>query len=60
MDAMTRIALVHLHVTIPAGEERTADQIADALVAALKFDSYRHAPLRGLDIICPLAEEIYE
>lgn len=52
-----REVLVHLNVTVPEGDSRTADEIADAILAAIEVGSDNEA-VRGLGIVCPLAEDI--
>lgn len=52
-----REMLVHLNVTVPAGDARTADEIADAIMAAIEVGS-DHDAVRDLSIVCPLADEV--
>lgn len=52
-----REVLVHLNVAVPAGDERDADQIRDAVMGALEVGSDADE-LRGLEIVCPMAEEV--
>lgn len=49
--------LVHLNVTAPEGDERTADQVATAISGALEVGSDDES-LDGLTIEVVLAEEI--
>lgn len=52
-----RETLVHLNVAVPDGDSRTADEIADALLAAIEVGSDNEA-VRDLKVVCPLAEDI--
>ena len=54
---MSRTILVHLNVDAPDSDERTPDQIADALLGALEVGSDDDS-IRDLKAVCPLAEEI--
>ncbi len=49
-----REVLVHLNVEVPDGDTRTADELADTIVAALGYA----ATVRDLTIVCPMAEEV--
>lgn len=63
-----RTILVHLNVTVPVGDDRNADEIADAILAAIEVgsddDSVRSLGIGGLasgndaPIAVTLAEEI--
>jgi hypothetical protein len=65
---MPRTILVHLNVSVPDGDERGADEVADAILAAIEVgsddDSVRSlgvggfASGNGAPIACTLAEEI--
>ena len=56
IETQTRTLLVHLNVEVPVSDERTADEVADAILLAI-----RQAPAifntRDLHAECPLAEE---
>ena len=52
-----RTFLVHLHVEAPDTDERTPDQIADAIGGALEVGSDDES-MHGLSFAVPLAEEI--
>jgi hypothetical protein len=52
-----RQVLVHLNVAVPAEDTRRADEIADAILAAFEVGS-DHDSVRGLAVVCPLAEEL--
>lgn len=54
---MARTILIHLNVEAPDTDERTADQIADAILAALEVGSDDNS-VRELEIVAPLAEEV--
>jgi len=55
---MTRTILVHLNVTVPDEDDRTADKIADALLGAIEVGSDDDS-VRGLAIGIPVfAEDI--
>jgi hypothetical protein len=54
---MPRTILVHLNVTPPEGDTRTANEIADAILAAVEVGSDDDS-VRGLVIVAPLAEEV--
>ncbi len=49
--------LVHLNVTAPSGDKRNANQIADAILAAIEVGQDDDS-VRDLEIVCPLAEAI--
>ncbi len=53
---MTRELLVHLNVEASDTDTRTADEIADWVLAAIEVGSDDDTPT--LVIVCPLAEEI--
>lgn len=53
----TRTVLVHLNVTVPAGDARTADKIADAILNAIEVGKM-DASVAMLEVCCPLAEDI--
>lgn len=53
---MTRAILVHLSVDVPDADERSADEIADAILAAIEVASDDDS-VRDLAVVCPLAEE---
>lgn len=36
---MTRTVLIHLNVTVPDGDDRNADEVADAVLAAIEVGS---------------------
>lgn len=52
-----REILVHLNVAAPDGDDRTADQIAEALMGAVEVGS-DDASVRGLTVVVALAEEV--
>ena len=52
-----RSILVHLNVEVPADDERDADQIAEAVAAALEVGSDDES-VRGFTYAVPLAEEV--
>jgi hypothetical protein len=52
-----RTILVHLNVEAPASDQRSADEIADALLAALEVGSDDDR-VRDLKVVCPMAEAI--
>jgi hypothetical protein len=54
---MAATVLIHLNVTVPDGDPRNADQIADAILAAVEVGSDDYS-VRDLTIVCPLAEAI--
>lgn len=54
---MTRTVLVYLNVEVPEADDRSADQIADAILAAIEVGSDADE-VRDLAVVCPLAEEI--
>lgn len=53
----SREVLVHLNVTVPAGDDRDANQIKDAILGALEVGA-DHETMHGLHIAVPLAEVI--
>ena len=65
---MPRTILVHLNVTVPDSDKRNADEVADAILAAIEVgsddDSVRELGIGGLasgndaPIACTLAEEV--
>jgi hypothetical protein len=57
--ATTRVLLVHLNVEVPATDERTPDQITDAILMCFQV-GYDGAPdeIGTMTVDCPLAEEI--
>jgi hypothetical protein len=54
---MSRTILVHLSVDAPASDGRSANEIADALLAALEVGGDDDS-VRSLEVVCPLAEEV--
>jgi hypothetical protein len=52
-----RTILVHLNVEAPAADERGADEIADAILAAIEVGSDDDS-VRDLTVAAPLAEEV--
>lgn len=54
---MSREVLVHLNVETGAGDTRSADEIANVILAALEVGG-DHESLAGLTIVCPMAEEV--
>lgn len=57
MSDDVRTVLVHLHVETRADDERTADEIADAIGAVVEVGSDDDS-VRGLTISVTLAEEV--
>jgi hypothetical protein len=65
---LSRTVLIHLNVQVPDGDERNADEVADAILAAIEVgsddDSVRALGIGGLasgnnaPINCTLAEEV--
>lgn len=55
-----REVLVHLNLEIPnANDQRSADELSDTIVAQLAvLQHHTGAPLSGIKIVCPLAEEV--
>lgn len=53
----TREILVHLNVEVPANDSRSADEIADAILAAYEVGSDNEI-VSDLTVVCPLAEEV--
>jgi hypothetical protein len=53
-----RTVLVHLNITVPAGDDRDANQIKDAILGALEVGA-DHETMHGLHIAVPLAEVVY-
>lgn len=51
-----RTVLVHLNVEVPAGDPRTPNQIADAIIGALEVGSDDDS-VRDLKPLATLAEE---
>ncbi len=54
-----RTVLIHLNVDVPTGDGRSADQVADAILAAIEVGSDDDS-VRDLTLHLPLAEEIEE
>lgn len=54
---MPRTILVHLNVEVPDEDDRSADQIADALLGALEVGGDDDS-VRDLKVIAPLAEDV--
>lgn len=54
---MPRTILVHLSIEVPDEDDRSADQIADALLAALEVGSDDDT-VRDLVVVAPLAEDV--
>jgi hypothetical protein len=54
---MSRTILVHLNVEAPDSDTRSADAIADALLAAVEVGADNEL-VSELEVVCPLAEEI--
>lgn len=52
-----RTILVHLNVAVPEEDERSAEQIADAVLGAIEVGSDDDS-VRDLAITAPLAEEV--
>ena len=52
-----RTFLIHLHVEAPADDDRDADQIAEAVAAAIEVGS-DDGQMLGITISVPLAEEV--
>jgi len=55
--SVTRTVLVHLNVEVPAEDGRNADQIADAILAAIEVGQDDDS-VRDLKVGAPLAEEV--
>jgi hypothetical protein len=61
-----REVLVHLHVTVPVGDDRTANDLADSIESHLRAEVARHSRkahplptmLQHLDIVATMAEEV--
>jgi hypothetical protein len=53
----TRTVLVHLNVQVPGTDDRDADAIADAVMAALEVGSDDES-VADLKVVCPMAEEV--
>lgn len=54
---MSRTILVHLNVEAPDDDQRTADEIADAILAAIEVGSDDET-VYYLKVAAPLAEEV--
>ena len=54
---MPRTILVHLNVSVPDGDDRTAEQIQTAVMGAYEVGS-DDVSLEGLEVTSPLAEEV--
>ena len=52
-----RTILIHLNVTVPDGDEREADEIAKAVMAAIEVGSDDES-VSELEVTCTLAEEV--
>jgi len=57
MPRTTRTVLVHLNVEVPGWDGRTANQIADAILAAIEVGQDDET-VRDLKVDAPLAEEV--
>ena len=54
---MPRTVIIHLSVEVPDDDTRTPDEIADMVEIALS-NGHDENPLAGLEVHCPLAEEV--
>ncbi len=57
MSDCERTILVHLNITPPAWDDRTADEIKDAVLAAYEVGRHDESVF-DLKVSCPLSEEI--
>jgi hypothetical protein len=56
---MARTILVHLNIALPDDDRKTTDQVADAVIHAItRGDLFRD--FTDAEIVCPLAEEVYD
>lgn len=58
MQALKREVLVHLNVSVPAGDQRTAADVARDVEAALFARGHAWNQIRNLSIEVALAEEV--
>lgn len=54
---MPRTVIIHLSVEVPDEDVRTPDELADMVEIALA-NGLDENPLAGLEVHCPLAEEV--